>query len=95
MKRKTAILLVGAFALSAVLSGCGGNKKATEAANESVESEDPEGKAKNSDDAEEEEKKEEEREKTKSLTCTGQAQHFFGGPSVAATLPQAVTHHPP
>ena len=60
MKRKTAILLVGAFALSAVLSGCGGNKKATEAANESVESEDPEGKAKNSDDAEEEEKKEEE-----------------------------------
>lgn len=60
MKRKTAILFVGAFALSAVLSGCGGNKEATEAANESVESEDPEGKAKNSDDAEEEEKKEEE-----------------------------------
>lgn len=57
MKRKTAILFVGAFALSAVLSGCGGNKEATEAANESVESEDPEGKAKNSDDAEEEEKK--------------------------------------
>ena len=60
MKRKTAILFVGAFALSAVLSGCGGNKEATEAANESVESEDPEGKAKNCDDAEEEEKKEEE-----------------------------------
>ena len=60
MKRKTAILFVGAFALSAVLSGCGGNKEATEAANESVESEDPEGKAKNSNDAEEEEKKEEE-----------------------------------
>ena len=60
MKRKTAILFVGAFALSAVLSGCGGNKEATEAANESVESEDPEGKAKKSDDAEEEEKKEEE-----------------------------------
>lgn len=57
MKRKTAILFVGAFALSAVLSGCGGNKEATEAANESVESEDPEGKAKNSDDAEEEEKR--------------------------------------
>ena len=52
MKRKTAILFVGAFALSAVLSGCGGNKEATEAANESVESEDPEEKAKNSDDAE-------------------------------------------
>ena len=46
MKRKTAILFVGAFTLSAVLSGCGGNKKATEAANESVESEDPEGKPK-------------------------------------------------
>ena len=57
MKRKTAILLVGVFALTAVLSGCGKNKEATEAANESVESEDPEGKAKNSDDAEEEEKK--------------------------------------
>jgi len=40
-------------------------------------------------------KKKKEREKTKSLTSTGQAQHFFGGPSVAATLPQAVTHHPP
>ena len=54
MKKKTAILLVGALALTAVLSGCGKNKEATEAANESVESEDPEGKAKNSDDAEEE-----------------------------------------
>ena len=60
MKKKTAILLVGALALTAVLSGCGKNKEATEAANESVESEDPEGKAKNSDDAEEEEKREEE-----------------------------------
>lgn len=59
MKKKTAILLVGALALTAVLSGCGKNKEATEAANESVESEDPEGKAKNSDDAEEEEKEEE------------------------------------
>lgn len=59
MKRKTAILLVGALALTAVLSGCGKSKEATEAANESVESEDPEGKAKNSDDAEEEEKEEE------------------------------------
>ena len=58
MKKKTAILLVGALALTAVLSGCGKNKEATEAANESVESEDPEGKAKNSDDAEEEEKEE-------------------------------------
>ena len=47
MKKKTAILLVGALALTAVLSGCGKNKEATEAANESVESEDPEGKAKN------------------------------------------------
>ena len=46
MKKKTAILLVGALALTAVLSGCGKNKEATEAANESVESEDPEGKAK-------------------------------------------------
>ena len=43
MKKKTAILLVGALALTAVLSGCGKNKEATEAANESVESEDPEG----------------------------------------------------
>ena len=60
MKRKTVILLAGAFAFAAVFSGCGKNKEATEAANESVESEDPEGKAKNSDDAEEEEKKEEE-----------------------------------
>ena len=59
MKKKTAILLVGALALTAALSGCGKNKEATEAANESVESEDPEGKAKNSDDAEEEEKEEE------------------------------------
>ena len=59
MKKKTAILLVGALALTAVLYGCGKNKEATEAANESVESEDPEGKAKNSDDAEEEEKEEE------------------------------------
>ena len=50
---------MGALALTAVLSGCGKNKEATEAANESVESEDPEGKAKNSDDAEEEEKEEE------------------------------------
>ena len=58
MKKKTAILLVGALALTAVLSGCGKNKEATEAANESVESEDPEGIAKNSDDAEEEEKEE-------------------------------------
>ena len=39
MKKKTAILLVGALALTAVLSGCGKNKEATEAANESVESE--------------------------------------------------------
>ena len=37
MKKKTAILLVGALALTAVLSGCGKNKEATEAANESVE----------------------------------------------------------
>ena len=36
MKRKTAILFVGAFALSAVLSGCGGNKEAIVVANESV-----------------------------------------------------------
>ena len=34
MKKKTAILLVGALALTAVLSGCGKNKEATEAANE-------------------------------------------------------------
>lgn len=60
MKKKTVILLAGAFAFAAVFSGCGKNKEATEAANESVESEDPEGKAKNSDDAEKEEKKEEE-----------------------------------
>lgn len=46
MKKKTAILLVGALALTAVLSGCGKNKEATEAANESVESEDPEEKPK-------------------------------------------------
>ena len=58
MKKKTAILLVGAFVFTAAFSGCGKNKEATEAANESVESEDPEGKAKNSNDAEEEEKKE-------------------------------------
>ena len=56
MKKKTAILLVGAFVFTAAFSGCGKNKEATEAANESVESEDPEGKAKNSNDAEEEEK---------------------------------------
>ena len=59
MKKKTVILLVGAMTLAAAFSGCGKNKEATEAANESVESEDPEGKAKNSDDAEEEEKNEE------------------------------------
>ena len=47
----------GAFVFTAAFSGCGKNKEATEAANESVESEDPEGKAKNSNDAEEEEKK--------------------------------------
>ena len=58
MKKKTAILLVGAFVFTAAFSGCGKNKEATEAANESVESEDPEGKAKNSDDAEKEEKEE-------------------------------------
>ena len=58
MKKKTAILLVGAFVFTAAFSGCGKNKEATEAANESVESEDPEGKAKNSNDAEEEEKEE-------------------------------------
>ncbi len=46
MKKKTAILLVGAFVFTAAFSGCGKNKEATEAANESVESEDPEGKAK-------------------------------------------------
>ena len=45
MKKKTAILLVGAFVFTAAFSGCGKNKEATEAANESVESEDPEGKA--------------------------------------------------
>ena len=64
MKKKTAILLVGAFVFTAAFSGCGKNKEATEAANESVESEDPEGKAKNSNDAEEEEK-EEAKEKVK------------------------------
>ena len=58
MKKKTAILLVGAFVFTAAFSGCGKDKEATEAANESVESEDPEGKAKNSDDAEKEEKEE-------------------------------------
>lgn len=46
MKKKTAILLVGAFVFTAAFSGCGKNKEATEAANESVESEDPEGKPK-------------------------------------------------
>ena len=56
MKKKTAILLVGAFVFTAAFSGCGKNKEATEAANESVESEDPEGKAKNSNDAKEEAK---------------------------------------
>ena len=50
MKKKTAILLVGAFVFTAAFSGCGKNKEATEAANE--------GKAKNSNDAEEEEKEE-------------------------------------
>ena len=35
MKKKTAILLVGALALTAVLSGCGKNKEATEAARSS------------------------------------------------------------
>ena len=39
MKKKTAILLVGAFVFTAAFSGCGKNKEATEAANESVESE--------------------------------------------------------
>ena len=58
MKKKTAILLVGAFVFTAAFSGCGKNKEATEAANESVESEAQEGKAKNSNDAEEEEKEE-------------------------------------
>ena len=58
ISEKTAILLVGAFVFTAAFSGCGKNKEATEAANESVESEDPEGKAKNSNDAEEEEKEE-------------------------------------
>ena len=38
MKKKTAILLVGAFVFTAAFSGCGKNKEATEAANESVES---------------------------------------------------------
>ena len=33
--------------------------------------------------------------KTKNLTSTVQAQHFFGGPSEPAALPQAVTRHPP
>ena len=37
---------MGAFVFTAAFSGCGKNKEATEAANESVESEDPEGKAK-------------------------------------------------
>ncbi len=60
MKKKTAILLAGVMTFAAVFSGCGKNKEATEAANENVESEDPEGKAKNSDDAQEEEQKEEE-----------------------------------
>lgn len=46
MKKKTAILLVGAFVFTAAFSGCGKNKEATEAANESVESEDPEEKPK-------------------------------------------------
>ncbi|WP_231927601.1 hypothetical protein [Desulfovibrio piger] len=40
-------------------------------------------------------RKKKEKRKTKSLTSTGQAQHFFGGPSVAATLPQAAIRHPP
>ncbi|MBR2610309.1 hypothetical protein, partial [Desulfovibrio sp.] len=39
--------------------------------------------------------KKKEREKTKNLTSTGQAQHFFGGPSEPAALPQAATRHPP
>ena len=39
MKKKTAILLVGALSLQQPFSGCGKNKEATEAANESVESE--------------------------------------------------------
>ena len=59
MINKTAgkALLLSVAAFSVMMTGCGSNK-ATEAANESVESEDPEGKAKNSDDAEEEEKEE-------------------------------------
>ena len=53
MKKKTAILLVGAFVFTAAFSGCGKNKEGTEASNEIVESEDREGKAKKSNDSEE------------------------------------------